>query len=872
MSEYNPKNIETKWQRLWEKAKLYQYDENEKTKEQFYSLVMFPYPSGNLHMGHMRVYTISDVISRYKRMQGFNVLNPMGFDAFGLPAENAAIERNIHPGKWTEENIRYMRDEQLKRMGTSYDWDREVVSCREDYYKWTQYLFLKLYEKGLAYQKEAPVNWCPDCNTVLANEQVEDGKCWRHGNTEVKKRMMKQWFLKITAYAEELLTDLDKLEHWPSSVKLMQRNWIGKSQGAEIDFPILDTEGKATNESIKVFTTRADTIMGVTYMVLAPEHKLVAKLSTEAQKKAIADYISTTAALTEIERTAEGRKKTGCFTGAYCLNPFTNEKIPVWIADYALVDYGTGAVMAVPAHDERDFEFAKEFSLPLKKVIESDGNWIPTPSSKALDDGSCAYTGAGTLINSGQFNGLDNETAKTKIVEWGKAKGFADSKTTYRLRDWLISRQRYWGCPIPLVETEDGQINPVPYEQLPVKLPLDIDFAKAKSDGGSILANSPEWYETTDPKTGKKATRITDTMDTFMCSSWYFLRYPDAHNLELPFAKDKVFPVDQYVGGIEHAILHLLYSRFFTKALRDCGLLNFDEPFTRLLSQGMVVKYSETEGKIAKMSKSRGNVVGTNDFFDEYGADAARLFILFAAPVEAEVEWQDEAAIGQFRFVSRVWRLFEQLKETLRVETSNYEFAFNENVNELKADNADILRAFHQALKAITNDLDPERNGFNTAISRMFEFINSMYKYINARNESGTTFDDEDKKVLRHVLFNFIKILSPFTPHLAEELWFEMVLQKDTSEDFSVEFMKANSVHVQKWVEYQGEYLETNSYNLVIQFMGKKIDVIEVEKSMDKTAIEKLALANTKMQKRIEGLSVKKVIVVPEKLVNVVAS
>jgi leucyl-tRNA synthetase len=850
---YNPKEIESRLQSIWENSDLNKFDPNS-TAERFYSLVMFPYPSGNLHMGHMRVYTISDLISRHKRMQGFNVLNPMGFDAFGLPAENAAIEKGVHPAQWTSQNIKYMRDEQLKRMGTSYDWSREVISCNEDYYKWTQYLFLKLYEKGLVYQKEAPVNWCPECNTVLANEQVEDGKCWRHTQTAVSKRMMKQWFLKITAYAEELLQDLDTLTNWPENVKLMQKNWIGKSTGAEIEFPIVNNS-QGSSEKIKIYTTRPDTVFGVTYMVLAPEHKLVRELTTPEQKSAIDLYISETASKTEIERTAEGKKKTGCFTGSYCINPYTGKSIPIWIADYALVDYGTGAVMAVPAHDQRDYEFAKTYNLPILEVISN-------PNGKSVL-GTQAFVENGILVNSNNFDGLDNESAKKKIVEYGQSQGFASSTINYRLRDWLISRQRYWGCPIPFVVNEDEELVPVPYENLPVRLPLDIDFAKAKSQGGSVLANNPDWYQVTCPKTGKPARRITDTMDTFICSSWYFLRYCDSSNQELPFAPDKVFPVDQYVGGIEHAILHLLYSRFFTKALRDCGMLNFSEPFTSLLSQGMVVKYSEKEGKITKMSKSRGNVVGTNEFFDEYGADSARLFILFSAPVLSEVEWVDEGAQGQYRFIGRIWRLFAQLAGDLTYKS--FDFNLGLDFDSLSEANKTIVRAFHSSLKAITEDLDPSRFMFNTAIARMAEFINTMYKFLDLG------FTEEDRLVLQHVLFNFIKVLAPFTPHLAEELWSIYVLKLDHDSKVYAETLIKSSVHKQYWPQYVQEFTESDTVNLVLQIKGKKIDVVEVAKDLPDVELEKIAFENPKMVNRLNGLSVKKVIIISNKLVNIVA-
>jgi leucyl-tRNA synthetase len=914
MQNYNAKDVETKWRKLWEASDLHKFDPK-KAGEKFYSLVMFPYPSGNLHMGHMRVYTISDVISRHRRMLGFNVLNPMGFDAFGLPAENAAIEKGIHPKEWTETNIAYMRDEQLKRMGTSYDWDREVVSCRPDYYRWTQYLFLKLYEKGLVHQKEAPVNWCPDCETVLANEQVEDGKCWRHGQTEVKKKMMKQWFFKITDYAEELLSDLDKLDKWPNSVKTMQRNWIGKSIGAELKFPVLDSEDKETGEYITVFTTRADTVMGVTYLVLAPEHKLALKLTKTEFQTTVQNYIREAAKKTEIERSAEGREKTGCFTGTYLRNPFNGERFPLWIADYALVDYGTGAVMAVPAHDERDYEFARKFDLPIKLVIKGLGDAVCSSAKDHTSDkanaansnenfiADKAYTEPGILVNSASsstgadFNGLDNEGAKRKIVEWGKSKNCAEFKTTYRLRDWLLSRQRYWGTPIPLVHCDDCGIVPVPYEKLPVELPVDVAFGE-----GSVLANTSNWYKVNCPKCGKAAKRETDTMDTFICSSWYFLRYCDAHNLERPFDRDKVFPVDQYVGGIEHAILHLLYARFFVKALRDCGMLNHSEPFTRLLSQGMVVKYSEKENKIVKMSKSKGNVVGTNEFFDKFGADAARLFILFAAPVEAEVEWTEEGAQGQYRFINRVWRIYQQYMPlihkclaidctwhskldigftqdfygtpTLGIERAKQEN--NERSSNLSPQNIDLLRAFHSALKAVTEDLDADKYSFNTAIARMTEFINTLYKYRPSASKTNESIDklsaedflavsnEEDLRVISHCLINFLKVLAPFAPYLAEELWHQTLkLSEDTA--------CKGSVHRQSWPPFNPDYLESSTVNLVIQLKGKKIDVVEVAKSLSQAELEQIALTSDKLQKRLEGLKIHKIIVIPDKLVNVVA-
>ncbi len=847
LNKYNPKEVELKWQAFWQAQDLYRFQENSKAPR-YYSLVMFPYPSGNLHMGHMRVYTISDLISRHKRMQGYNVLNPMGFDAFGLPAENAAIEKGIHPKDWTDSNIRYMRDEQLKRMGTSFDWDRQVISCEPSYYRWTQWLFLKLYEKGLAYQKEAPVNWCPDCNTVLANEQVEDSKCWRHSNTLVHKKMMRQWFLKITDYAEELLTDLTKLEGWPENVKTMQRNWIGKSQGALIKFPVQDTK-----LNIEVFTTRADTLMGVTYLVLAPEHSLALTLTSPEQRNSVEAYILQTQSKTEIERSAEGAAKTGVFTGSYASHPLTGESLPIWLADYALVDYGTGAVMAVAAHDQRDYDFAKTFKLPIKQVI--------APASELSNEeplGTClqkgAYTGAGKLVNSGAFDGLDSEQAVAAIVSASNS----ELKTNYRLRDWLISRQRYWGCPIPLVYCDSCGIVPLPYEQLPLELPYDVDFTRSPSDGtsksagGSPLANHPTWSYTTCPRCKKEARRECDTMDTFTCSSWYYLRYCDPHNTELAFASDKVFPVDQYVGGIEHAILHLLYARFFTKALRDCGLLHYDEPFTNLLSQGMVVKYSEVDGKISKMSKSKGNVVGTNDFFDKYGADAARLFILFAAPVHSEVEWTEEGALGQFRFINRVWRLYQALLPLIQQAELRETWDYQVNL-ELEG----ILRAYHHALKAITNDLEPDRFSFNTAISRMSEFVNHMYKTSVYTEAETIELNASDREALAATMKSFLLVLAPFVPHLSEELW----------QNFSSE-----SVHLQSWPKYSEIWTSQDTVNVVLQIKGKKIDLVQIPKAIaeDKSQLEAIALANDKMQQKLQGTQILKIIVVPAKLVNIV--
>ncbi len=835
MTNYSPKEIESKWQAAWENTQIHKAIDFD-NKPKYYSLVMFPYPSGDLHMGHMRVYTISDVISRHRRMCGFNVLNPMGFDAFGLPAENAAIERKTHPKQWTQKNIDYMKNQQLKRMGTSYDWDREVVSCNSDYYKWTQWLFLQFYKNKIAYQKEAPVNWCPKCQTVLANEQVEDGMCWRHDDTLVERKMMRQWFLKITQYAEELLNDLDKLQGWPERVKLMQKNWIGKSVGAELAFSIVGHE----NLKIPVFTTRPDTAFGITYLVVAPEYSLISKLTLPENKDKVEEYIKKAGHLTEIERLAENKEKTGVPLGTFAINPFTNEKIPIWTSDYVVLDYGTGAVMGVPAHDERDFEFAKKFNLPIQQVISPDG------LTRNLDE---AFTASGIMINSGSFNGLSNEEGKIKITEHAAKNNCGSFRVTYRLRDWLISRQRYWGAPIPVIYCDSCGVVAVSENELPVLLPEeDIEFTGL---GGSPLLRASDWLNTKCPSCKKNAKRETDTMDTFICSSYYYLRYADAKNNKEAFEKKKVnywLPVDQYVGGIEHAILHLLYSRFFTKALRDFGLLNFDEPFTNLLSQGMVTMFSPKEGKIAKMSKSKGNVVGTSEFFDQYGADAARLFILFASPPEQEVEWSTQGAIGQYRFLERVWRLFFNLREN----TSLFLFDKFIEINIEEPVLKDLYRVANYTIKTVSEDISKEKYTFNTAIARMTELVNSMYKFIIGK----TSYNDIEKQVLSFSITNLLKLLAPFAPHITEELW----------ERLSGSY----SVHQQKWPTYDEAALITDEIQLVIQIGGKKIDVLTTKKGLPQKDLEIMALNQERVKLRLDGKELVKVVVVPDKIVNIV--
>lgn len=852
-SQYSPQELEEKWQAEWERQGIYKAIDGDKRKK-FYSLVMFPYPSGDLHMGHMRVYTISDVITRQRRMQGFNVLNPMGWDAFGLPAENAAISRKMHPGTWTRQNIKFMRDEQLKKLGTSYDWDREVTTCDVDYYRWTQWLFLQFHKAGLAYRKEAPVNWCPECQTVLANEQVEDGACWRHQETKVEQKKMSQWFLKITQYADELLKDLDTLKGWPERVRVMQANWIGKSEGAELRFTV---ESKP-NIQISVYTTRPDTVFGVSYVVLAPEHPLVAELTTPENKAAVEKYVDNAIHKTELDRMTGEKKKTGVPLGTTVINPFNGEEVPIWIADYALMNYGTGAVMGVPAHDERDFEFAKLFNLPITEVISATGK----PSEGPLE---APYLEPGVMINSGSFNGLESPVAKKKMTEWAESNGSGKARVQFRLRDWLISRQRYWGCPIPVVHCEKCGIIPVGESDLPVVLPEEgIDIT---GEGGSPLARMESFTKTTCTACGGPARRETDTMDTFIDSSWYFLRYPDAKNESEAFAKDKVnywMPVDQYVGGVEHAILHLLYSRFFTKALRDMGLVNCGEPFTNLLSQGMVTKFSPTSGRIEKMSKSRGNVVGTLDFFKRYGADAARLFTLFAAPPEQELEWNEEGAVGQYKFLGRVWRLVTELIENKvidpeKVAANNYRSVDHES---LSGRDKSIHQLIHKTIKAVTSDLSPERYIFNTAIARCMEFVNGLTKYVAevTDNNGNSSVSDEQRAILVESIRALLVSLAPMAPHISEELWHQAGFAKQTGK----------SVHVTEWPTFRDELTFDDEIELVLQVNGKIVSKVSAPRGLAKPQVEEIALNDTKMVTRINGSEIRKVIVVPDKLVNVV--
>ena len=852
--DYCPQDFEEKWQGQWEEAGIYQAIDGDKSRPKFYSLVMFPYPSGDLHMGHMRVYTISDVISRHRRMHGFNVLNPMGWDAFGLPAENAAISRKMHPGTWTKQNIKFMRDEQLKKLGTSFDWRREVTTCDADYYRWTQWLFLQFFKHGLAVRKEAPVNWCPQCQTVLANEQVEEGACWRHPETRVAQVQMKQWFLKITDYAQPLLQDLEKLQGWPERVRTMQQNWIGKSEGADLTFTV---ESKP-NVQITVFTTRPDTVFGVSYLVLAPENPLVAELTTPECKEAVDAYVEQSKHKTELDRITGEKSKTGVPTGAHVVNPFNGDVVPIWTADYVLMNYGTGAVMGVPAHDERDFAFAKTFALPIVEVISPDG--------KAAAELAEAYLAPGIMINSGSFDGQESCAAKRNIIAHAVDNKLGVARTLFRLRDWLISRQRYWGCPIPLVHCEKCGIVPIPDAQLPVVLP--IEGVEITGEGGSALARMESFFKVDCPQCHAGARRETDTMDTFIDSSWYYLRYSDANNDGLAFADDKVnfwMPVDQYVGGVEHAILHLLYSRFFTKALRDMKLLQCDEPFTNLLSQGMVTKFSPTSNRIEKMSKSRGNVVGTTDFFKRYGADAARLFTLFASPPEQELEWSEEGAVGQYRFLGRVWRYVVELIEQDVLGPSKIQASDTVHHEALDERARSLHQLVHKSTKAVSSDLSGSpRYIFNTAIARCMELANGLYKFTNEsvgdNGAKAPVYTAEQKNLLVYSVRTLLLLLAPMAPHITEELW----------EHAGFRQVENKLVHVSSWPTFDEALTIDSEIELVLQVNGKIVSKVSAPRGLAKTQAEEIALSDAKIRIKIDGQPVRKVIVVPDKLVNVV--
>lgn len=814
---YNFSKIEKKWQKVWEDTNAFKTEINDKPK--YYTLEMFPYPSGKLHMGHVRNYSIGDVVARYKKMNGYNVLHPMGWDSFGLPAENAAIKNNIPPNDWTWSNIDNMR-EQLKAMGISYDWDREVATCHKDYYKWTQWMFLQLFNNNLAYKKKSYVNWCPDCQTVLANEQVVGGHCERC-KAEVGKKDLEQWFFKITDYADRLLTDIDRLKGWPEKVRTMQTNWIGKSIGAEVKFKV-----DGSGEELTVFTTRPDTIYGVTYMVIAPEHPIVPELiagsETEAECK---EFIKKMQFLNEIARTSTDTEKEGVFTGKYVINPLTGKKIPLYLANYVLLDYGTGVVMAVPAHDQRDFDFAKKYNLPIEAVISPDGSDIDGSTLEA------AFEAEGTMINSGDFNGMSNKEAMPKIIEYIQANNMGEQKVNFRLRDWLISRQRYWGAPIPIIYCEEHGAVPVPEKDLPVLLPEDVKFT---GQGESPLKSSESFINAPCPICGKMGHRETDTMDTFVCSSWYFMRYCDPKNAEKAFDKEAAdywMNVDQYIGGVEHAILHLLYARFFTKVMHDLGHISCDEPFENLLTQGMVLK----DG--TKMSKSLGNVVSPDEIIDKYGADTARLFILFAAPPERDLEWSDTAVEGSHRFINRVFRFVDDKKDT-------FSFGSKYDVSALTADDKNLRYVLNNAVKRATDDIGSRFN-FNTAISSIMELVNAMYAYTG-----------DNTALVNECVEKLVIMLAPFIPHVAEEMW-EMLGGKD-------------SVHNQSWVTYDEDALVKDEIELVLQINGKVKDKINVPASASEDEIKELALASENIIKFTEGKQIVKTILVKGRLLNIV--
>ena len=828
---YFPQEIEKKWQNIWDKTNAFKTpDVSDKPK--YYALSMFPYPSGKLHMGHVRNYTITDVIARFKKANGFNVLHPIGWDSFGLPAENAAMKHHVDPETWTDENIAYMK-KQLKMLGLSYDWDREVATCKPEYYKWTQWLFLQLYKKGLVYKKEAAVNWCNECGTVLANEQVIDGKCWRCDSV-VEKKYLSQWFIKITDYADVLLEDLDKLSGWGDNVKTMQANWIGKSKGAIFKFPVIDAPNGEKIE-VPVYTTRPDTVFGITYLVVAPEYKDIEKLTTPENKDKVEEYRENARKMSEIERLSTERVKTGVPLGTHCKNPFNGEVFPLWTADYALVEYGTGAVMAVPTHDTRDFAFAKKYNMPMKVVIAPENNTSLDASTMTE-----AYTEEGVLVNSGEFNGIKNTKAKKAITQWAVDKGFGEFKTQYRLRDWLISRQRYWGAPIPVVYCDKCGIQPVPENQLPVLLPKDVDFSVV---GKSPITTSKTFKDTVCPVCGGHAVRETDTMDTFVCSSWYYLRYSDARNSEECFNKDKVnqwLPVDQYVGGIEHAILHLLYSRFFTKALRDCGLLDFDEPFKNLLTQGMVLK----DG--SKMSKSKGNTVDPDEIFENYGADTARLFILSDSPPARDFDWSDAGVEGCYKFLNRVWRLISTNQDNISLDYPKFVAGSLKDKS-----NDDLVRTVHIAIKGITNDISNDFQ-FNTVISKYRELTNAIYDWQAKKSD----LTEEDKQVLSFAVVSLIKLMSPVAVHLTEEAWHDLGGEK--------------SIHEEPWCEWDENLAKSSSITLVVQVNGKVKDKIEVDESLDQEEMKQVALNSEKVKALTAGKTIVKTIVVPKKLVNIV--
>ncbi|QEM68211.1 leucine--tRNA ligase [Geobacter sp. FeAm09] len=818
--KYIPRDIEQKWQRCWEEGASFAVTEDQDRKK-YYLLEMFPYPSGRIHMGHVRNYSIGDVVGRFKKMRGFNVLHPMGWDAFGMPAENAAIQNKSHPAKWTYENIDYMRG-QLKKMGLSYDWGRELATCDVAYYRWEQKIFLEMLARGLAYKKTSFVNWCPKCETVLANEQVEDGACWRCDSV-VEQKELDQWFFRITNYAEELLDWTYKLPGWPERVLVMQRNWIGKSIGCEIDFPL---EGRS--EAVKVFTTRQDTVYGATFMSLAPEHPLAQQVTTPDRKAEVDAFIEKVKKTDRIKRTAEDFEKEGVFTGSYCINPLTKARMPVYLANFVLTDYGTGAVMAVPTHDQRDFEFARKYALPLQVVIQPEGESLDTATMQA------AFTEVGTLVNSGRFDGLKSDAAKEAIADYLEQEGIGKKTINFRLRDWGISRQRYWGNPIPVIYCPECGVVPVPEQDLPVRLPMDVEFS---GEGGSPLAKLDSFVNCTCPKCGTAARRETDTMDTFVESSWYFLRYccPDFQDGPLDRKRvDYWMSVDQYIGGIEHAVLHLLYARFFTKVLRDLGYVSCDEPFTNLLTQGMVIK----DG--AKMSKSKGNVVDPNALIERYGADTARLFSLFAAPPEKDLDWSDQGVDGSFRFINRVWKLVHDRLDLVKNAAAP-------DLAALTAEERTLRRAVHKTIKKVTEDIE-ERFHFNTAIASIMELLNTLQPADLQSPQFGA--------VMKEALASTVLLLAPFVPHVSEELWERLG--------------NATPLSRTAWPEYDRDAVVDEEVLVVVQVNGKLRTRITVSAETSMEELKNSALADEKVLPFLEGKQLRKIICVPGKLINIV--
>ena len=837
IGDYKPFDIEKKWQDYWQDKDVFKTDTLDASKPKYYSLVMFPYPSAALHVGHGRNYIIGDVISRYKRMRNFNVLSPMGWDAFGLPAENAAIKNKIHPRESTLKNISEMK-RQLKQWGVCYDWDREVTACEKDYYRWTQWIFLFLYKKGLAYKKKAPVNWCDSCKTVLANEQVVNGGCERCGSTVALKEL-EQWFFKITDYAEKLLKDLSLLNEWPERVRTMQENWIGRSTGVKIRFPLV---GSST--VVDCFTTRVDTIFGATYAAIAPEHPVIAELLVNNPRKAeIEAFINKVRNESRIERTREDIEKNGIDSGRKVVNLITGEEIPLWIVDYVLMDYGTGAVMAVPTHDTRDFAFAKKYNLPMKVVIKDPEN----PEEKALQE---AYTGEGKLIHSGEFDGIPNTDAKDKIGEYMEKKGIGERTVTYRLRDWLISRQRYWGAPIPIIYCKDCGTVPVPEKDLPVELPFDVEFLPT---GESPLARHHSFKKAKCPKCGKEATREVDTMDTFVCSSWYYFRYICPKDTQALFdtnVVNKWLPVDQYIGGIEHAILHLLYSRFITKVLADGGVVGFPEPFKRLFTQGMICKKSPVTGRLEKMSKSKGNVVSPDGLISTYGADTVRLYTLFIGPPEKDAEWNDNAVEGAFRFIRRVWKLYQTHFETVEKVHQNKQTALEKIVSNSLA--KDLYVKLNQMTQRMTEDMDGAFR-FNTAIASLMELVNDL---VTASQDNEKNINPEIAEMLGIVLHRMIKLMAPYVPHLCEELWSSLG--------------ETRSIFFSDWPEYDKNYLALSTIEIPVQVNGKLRATIWVDQNADQKTILEAARTNEKVVPHVAGMTIVKEIIVPKKLVNIV--